>query len=203
VAFEMAAQMRREGGDVAGVVILDSPAPPLAAARSGAQLPMLAWFAEDLGLGPRAVALAAGVAARRAPEPDHEQDVAVISHPLEALQALADELAIHGLALPAPVRELAGVYPVFQAMVRATAVYRPPVTDVPLLVLRAGQGSVSEFAGHPHAADDDWGWQRHACLPLLARRIDATHHTLLQPPAAGRCAQLIEHWINGSEGQIP
>jgi pyochelin synthetase len=181
IAFEMAAQMRTAGRAVDGVVIIDSPAPTQLPAVDRTE--MLAWFAEDLSLEPAGLALH-GAAAGAA---DHTAE----------LQVLAQSLAAAGRQMPATVDQLVPVYRVFDTVVRANRRYRAPVIDVDLLVLRAREGSVSEFALHPHHTDPAWGWPLHTSRRASWKHVAGTHHTVLTPSGAGACADAIEAWIAG------
>ena len=187
IAFELAVQLRRLGREVAGLVILDSPAPAALGGVTAQQL--LPWFVEDLGLGPRAVALAATLAiSGRVPVAPRETFLA---------------LQTQGFELPVSVDDLVTVYGTFETIVRATAAYRAPMLDVNMLVVRAAQGQVSEFARHPHAGEPAWGWQLHCHAGLDCAAVEATHHTLLQPCTAMECAGQIERWAVALEVPRP
>jgi thioesterase domain-containing protein len=185
IAFELAAQLRRAGRDVLGLVVIDSPAPAEVGTADDGQL--FAWFIEDLDLPPAALHHALAWAA--------QAELAGSTH-ASRLDALARALAQTGHALPLETDALVGVYHCFDTVVRATARYRAPTLDVPLLVLRAGRGSVTEFARHPDADEPGWGWHRHTPFELHAHRLDATHQTLLTPDNAAQCAALISRWLS-------
>ncbi len=182
IAFEMAAQLRRIGRHVEGVLIIDSPAtaefPPVSPAQ------MLAWFVEDLNLGPAAVAVAAST------EP--------VDDAVATLQRLAQRLQAQGLALNAEPAQLAPILRTFDAVVRANRAYRAPVIDVDLFMLRADSGCVSEFALHPHADEPAWGWRHHTTGTTRALALAGTHHTLLEPGSAHLCAEVVESWWGGT-----
>ena len=199
IAFDMARQAQALGHRVAGVVIFDSPAPLLHDAPDDRQL--LAWFLEDLALPADLARRAADAAISLAVD----YDPGAASHAQQATTAAPDEaaalgaaqtaLATLGAALPGDPAALAGVFRVFKAVVRANRGYRPEPTALPLLVIRALRGSVSEFERFPDADRADWGWSRFTTAPVALAGIDATHAGLLEPGAAAHCARLIEAWV--------
>jgi amino acid adenylation domain-containing protein len=83
-----------------------------------------------------------------------------------------------GASVPAPVRA------VVDAVVLATRRYRPSPAGLRagISVLRAAQGQVPEFAGHPAAAAADWGWSAFTRGPVQATLLPGDHHTLWSPP---------------------
>ncbi|HEX5686529.1 MAG TPA: amino acid adenylation domain-containing protein [Ideonella sp.] len=176
IAFEMAAQLRRVGRTVERVVLVDTPAPAALPAVSGADL--LAWFVEDLNLGPQAIALTG--------------EVAIEGSHAERLERVSARLRAAGLALTASADELAPIYRTFEAVVLANRAYRAPRIDVELLILRADAGCVSEFALHPCADELDWGWRQHTSGQAHAHSVSGTHHSLLEPPTAVLCADIVE-----------
>ena len=46
-------------------------------------------------------------------------------------------------------------------------------------MLRAAEGRVAEFAGHPFAARPDWGWASLTRGRVTTATVPGTHHTLL------------------------
>ncbi len=183
IAFDLAARLRRAGRAVVGLVIIDSPAPADVGTLDDTQV--LGWFIEDLDLPPAALRCAVAWATRA--------ELAGSTH-ASRLAALEQVLAQNGHALPLAAAELVEVYRCFDGVVRATAGYRAPRLDVPMLVLRAARGSVTEFARHPHADEPGWGWHRHTQADLRTHVLDATHQTLLTPDTAAQCSDLISRW---------
>jgi pyochelin synthetase len=184
IAFEMAAQLQSAGHQVEGIVIMDSPAPHPTGPIGQADL--LSWFVEDIGLSAQTHSLGVSLA--------HDLAKEALTH-LEQLTLLAQRLSPYGAQLPADVEALAEVYQTFETMVRATAAYVAPVVDVPVLVLRATQGQVSEFVDHPHADTMAWGWHLNSRMDVTGTPVPATHLTLLEPGTAPQCATHIEDWI--------
>jgi amino acid adenylation domain-containing protein len=184
IAFEMARQLRRQGRPVGGVAIFDSPAPTL---LDEVEEPELArWFIEDLDPGPAAKQCLAGWT------PVGGDDTAVLAQAAAHLEA-------HGLALGADSGQLAVIYRVFKAIVRANRAYRTTPIDTDLLIVRARDGMVSEFALHPHAATDHWGWAALTSGRVATHAVGATHYTLLQAASAPVLAAALEDWLGGRD----
>jgi thioesterase domain-containing protein len=116
---------------------------------------------------------------------------------LDLLAAVVQSL---GRSLPASPDQLASVYATFSAMVRANRVYQAPRQHVDVLVLRASQGRVSEFAQHPHAQAPCWGWSRLTEGHTEAFDVEGTHQSLLTQPAVAICAQRIQSWMSVKAG---
>jgi thioesterase domain-containing protein len=70
----------------------------------------------------------------------------------------------------------------FSTIVRAGRRYRPPRIHADLLVLRASEGQVTEFADHPAVASPDWGWSRFTHGHVHQAMVPGTHHTLWRAP---------------------
>ena len=74
--------------------------------------------------------------------------------------------------------ELHHVYPVFAWVVNACRSYTPRRVEADILLLRARDGQVSEYAAHPHDTTDDWGWAPLSRGTVATRPVAGTHHTL-------------------------
>ena len=74
--------------------------------------------------------------------------------------------------------ELHHVYPVFAQVVNACRSYTPSVVSADIVLIRARDGRVSEYAAHPHEASDDWGWSSRTRGTVAARTVAGTHHSL-------------------------
>ncbi|MFI2437496.1 amino acid adenylation domain-containing protein [Streptomyces sp. NPDC018693] len=172
IAFEMARLLEARGERVARVVVIDSPAPAEPRELDDARL--LLWFLEDLGIGftpglvpEEAVRGLAGLA-----------DAERLARTLELARAagLPDSAA--------DPSDLAAALAVFRGVVRGCNAYRAGRIDAPLTVLRARDGAVSEFAGHPAADAPDWGWSAYTRGGVLPVPVSGTHYTLLTDPRA-------------------
>ncbi|MFE6165572.1 amino acid adenylation domain-containing protein [Streptomyces sp. NPDC056486] len=172
IAFEAARLLEEQGEAVERVVVLDSPAPSLTRDVDDAQL--LVWFLEDLGIGFKPGHAPLDEVRRL----DGMRDVDRIARALAI--GCANGLPDTGLDAGDLVSPLA----VFRGVVRACNSYRGGVIDAPIDVLRADQGVVSEFAGHPHTAASDWGWSGFSRAGASAMAIPGTHYTLLADPTA-------------------
>jgi thioesterase domain-containing protein len=71
---------------------------------------------------------------------------------------------------------------VFRAVLHACAGYRPPRVNAPILVIRAADGTLAEFAGQPGAAAPDLGWSGLTTAEVSTVTVPGTHHTLLTDP---------------------
>ncbi|QQP99598.1 non-ribosomal peptide synthetase [Lysobacter enzymogenes] len=74
--------------------------------------------------------------------------------------------------------ELHHVYPVFAQIVNACRSYSPPVVAADVALIRARDGRVSEYAGHPDEAAADWGWSARTRGTVATRIVAGTHHSL-------------------------
>nr|WP_057947093.1 non-ribosomal peptide synthetase [Lysobacter enzymogenes] len=74
--------------------------------------------------------------------------------------------------------ELHHVYPVFAQIVNACRSYSPPVVAADVALIRARDGRVSEYAGHPDEAAADWGWSARTRGTVATRVVAGTHHSL-------------------------
>jgi yersiniabactin nonribosomal peptide synthetase len=83
------------------------------------------------------------------------------------------------------------IYAVFASVVRACLGYRAEPIRADLSVLRASEGRVSEFAGHPDAALPDWGWRRLTSGTVHCTQVPGTHYTILDEPNVGALAQQV------------
>lgn len=172
VAFEMAHQLEKLGEPVDQVAIIDAPAP--VAHPTIEEADILLWFLEDLGIGfdPGKV------------RPEQRRKVAsghASEHLANALALACDQGAditrLTGLDLDATLA-------IFRRVVRACGAYHPPTISAPITVVRARDGAVTEFAGHPAGRDPDWGWSSLTTGGTRATVVPGTHHTLLADPVA-------------------
>lgn len=183
IAHEMAAQLRAHGREVAGVILIDCPAPHIHDTVSDDEL--FSWFAGDLDLEP-----AVCTALRKI-------DGADMALRIERAAAC---LRDHGIALGADAAQLAAIYRVFCGIVRAGRQYRADVIDVDLLVIRARQCNVSEFAGHPYQDCLDWGWHLLSSKVVRSAEVSGTHHSLLGAAAVSAVIAIIENWLTRHSG---
>ncbi len=185
IAFEMAAQLQDIGRQVAGVVLVDCPAPVVSHPDID-DLTLLAWFLEDL-------ALDLPVATLLAPLELSELD------DVQQLQAVAQQLRELNHTAMDTLSALLPVYRVFKGIVRGSRDYRPAAIDADLLLLRARDGVVSEFATHSHTAAVDWGWSNLTRGRITAHYRAGTHHTLLLPPHLDQVADTIAKWLHSRD----
>lgn len=169
IAYELAAQLERRGAPVRGLLVLDAPAP--LQRRQVPELTVLHWFLEDLDLGVDPEALADAVRERLPAVPEPER--------LGAALRIAAELDPAGARFDRD--SLASTYAVFRRVVAACHAYRPGQISADIAVVRAEDGRVTEFAGHPHGDRPDWGWSTLTGGRTVTGTAPGTHHTLLTP----------------------
>lgn len=174
IAFEMAAQLEREGEVVDRVIMFDSPAP--LDHRLISESEMLCGYFEDLNLG-----LPLSMIRRQESAPGTIKDKFN-----RILQWLRDE---RGISLEA--QPLYAMYRVFKNIVDVIREYRPTRIQAEILVLRARDGEVMEFSGHPYAGKADWGWALLTAGKVYCERLRGTHHTLLRQPNVEAVARVM------------
>ncbi|TXS39651.1 non-ribosomal peptide synthetase [Streptomyces sp. t39] len=185
IAAEVVRLLEERGESVERLVVVDSPA-PLPGVRAAEdpvdETRMLLWFLEDLDIGFDARTPGAGTLTGPAGAPVAER-----------LGTALDALRERGLATPGTDRgELADTFAVFRAVVDACNRFAASPVAADVTVLRATDGQVSEFAGHPHADDPDWGWSALTTGAVDTRRVPGTHHTLLSGPSADIVADALD-----------
>jgi len=173
IAFEMAAQLEQMGESVDQVVMLDGPTP--FQAQEVDDETFLHWFLEDLALD-LPLSLLKGVVWTGLTE-------------AEQLSKALDLLATTELSLDAS--QLLPIFRVFKAVVLAGGHYQPPTITADILVLRAAEGLVSEFAKHPYRNREDWGWGLFSTGSVRSQLVAGSHHTLLIDPWVNRVADEI------------
>ncbi len=184
IAFEMAVQLRRRGRTVAGVVMIDCPAP-----LPGDPVPdrtLLGWFLEDLALDLPVAQLTASVNAEGM---DARRQLEQVDQSLQA----------SGRALALDLDQLTAIYRVFLGTVRGSRRYAGTPVDVDVLLVRARDGVVSEFAEHPQSAHPDWGWRAFTTANVDAEFFAGTHYTLLSEASVAGVAKAIDGWLRSRE----
>ncbi|MGE7828260.1 amino acid adenylation domain-containing protein [Paenibacillus sp. NPDC093718] len=174
IAYEMAVQLQEQGRQVEGVIIVDSPAPLVHDPIEEAEL--FQWFLGDLNL----------------PEAVYEQ-VAAIEWTGDAPMARVAAWTKEAVGLDA--EQLETIYGVFCGIVQGSRSYHAASTPVDMLVLRARDGEVSEFAAHPYREAADWGWKRVTAGHVDGKFLSGTHYTLLASDAVGMIAEEVEQWL--------
>ncbi len=183
IAFEMALQLRRRGRMVAGVAMLDCPAPLAGPAVDDRVL--LGWFLEDLALDLPVAQLLASVE--------------VAGGARQQLEQVAAVLVQSGRPLALDLEQISAIYQVFTGIVRGSRRYAGAHSDVDLLLIRARDGAVSEFAAHPHGQRTDWGWRDFSSANVDTESFTGTHYTLLSESSLPGVAKAIEGWLLSRE----
>jgi thioesterase domain-containing protein len=176
----MARQLEAAGLHVRQVLVLDTPAPE-PEAGSVDELGLLLWFLEDLDVGFHA-----------------ERDGPSLKLALSALPS--EERLPRALDLTPAARAAAGdlapVFAVFRSVVTACRGYRPRPIAADIVLLRAAEGCVSEFTGHPAGARPDWGWAELTRGRARAMTVPGSHHTLLAEPQVGAVATALRSLLH-------
>ncbi|MGW4116789.1 non-ribosomal peptide synthetase, partial [Actinosynnema sp. NPDC004786] len=167
IAAHVAHKLELEGERVSRLFVFDSPAP--APAPEVDPVSMLLWFLEDLDLGFRADDATA----------DERAELSAVAGPDRLSAGLALLERRTGRAVAVDEAHLRHTYAVFTGVVRACRRHKPTVIGADVLVVRAADGVVSEFADHPHAADADWGWRTLTTGSATGVVLPGTHYTLL------------------------
>ncbi|SEP53568.1 non-ribosomal peptide synthetase [Amycolatopsis saalfeldensis] len=178
IAVELAHRLEQRGELVERLVVIDSPAP--LASRSIDDMQTVLWFLEDLDVGFDPGLLTDA----------RKRDLATLGDDDRLARVL--DLA-RGSGFPDVEHTgLAETFAVFRGVVRACNRYRAPRINADVLVLRAQDGRVGEFADHPYADSPDWGWGSVSTGTVTAIAVPGTHHTLLSDPGVAGVAATIE-----------
>lgn len=162
IAFEMAAQLERQGEVVECLLMLDGPAPVAHSDLNDNKL--LHWFLEDLALDLPLDALS-------------ETDLSLFPEDQQLSHAIECVAADHNVLLE--VDQLLPILRVFKNVVKAGSAYQPPQIKTPLMVVRVEDNVVSEFSTHPHCERTDWGWGLFSSGHVHTVTVPGTHHNFL------------------------
>lgn len=173
IAFEMARQLEHAGAQVDRVFVFDAPAPLVHMPID--EVAMLRGFLEDLDLG--------------LPLPPIHAETLVGEGEARFARVLAQFES--GPAILSQPRQLYEFYRVFQRVVDAVRAYRPQPIRAEIVLARAADGVIAEFAGHPYTDRPDWGWALLTSGPVYAERLRGTHHTLLQRSHVDAVARVV------------
>jgi amino acid adenylation domain-containing protein len=184
IAFELARRLELRGETVSELVVIDAPAPVDPRALDETQV--LLWFLEDLGIGLDLGRVEAGTMLELAAAPEADR--------LATALRLASEQAADGgndRANAGTAADLAATLAVFRGVVQACNEYRGGRIAAPITVVRARDGRVEEFSGHPCAEAIDWGWPALTTGRVTGTVVAGTHHTLLTDQHVAAVADLI------------
>lgn len=186
IAFEMARQLELRREEVDCLIVVDSPAPTVHTPI--ADVEMLRGFFEDLDLGLPVDKADAEALAGCEGEAQFER----------ALSLFPSKPAIFSQP-----KQLYQFYRVFKRIVDSVRAYRPRTIRAEIIVLRAMEGTVTEFAGHPYADRPDWGWARLTAGSVHCEALRGTHHTLLKQPNVDAVAAALNELKLLSERALP
>lgn len=162
IAFEIVTQLLSAGDKVHPLLIIDCPSPHEHHAVT--DLELLQWFMEDLDLN----------------LPTKQLETLELSglSTQKQLSLAVDLLNSHtGENLDA--KSLWPIFNVFSHIVLGGRNYYPESIQTDIVLCRAADHEVSEFAHHPYKTNDDWGWSLLTHGAVYSRRLPGTHYTLL------------------------
>jgi amino acid adenylation domain-containing protein/non-ribosomal peptide synthase protein (TIGR01720 family) len=174
VAFEMARELRRQGQEVALLVLLDSFAPAGTPMPEGDDALLFAGFAADL-------ARSAGQEARLTPESFEGLSAE------ERLRALwAHALEARWLRAGTGLEEVRTLLDVVRANLQAVSRYSPGPYEGRVVLLRAGDARRGEEREATH------GWDGLVPSGLTVEDVPGDHHGVLRPPHVDTLAEQLE-----------
>ncbi|HYO74527.1 MAG TPA: thioesterase domain-containing protein, partial [Archangium sp.] len=182
LAYEMAKELRRQGQEVALLVLLDSFAPTGRPTPEPDPATLLAGFAADL-------ARSAGRELSLTPE-----SLTGLS-PEKQLHTLWTHVREAGLLPPGTgLEELQVLMEVARANLRAVAGYSPEPYEGRMLLLRARD------ARRGAGVDATHGWGRLAASVLTVEDLPGDHHGILRAPHVHELAERLTRWLAEVEG---
>jgi amino acid adenylation domain-containing protein len=155
VAYEMARQLRARGEEIALLAMIDTPIP---AAEPESDLDRLAGFALDLGLPLERLGISREELAAR----DREQLLSDLLKWGRTSQVLAPDLE---------EPHLRRLYAVYEANLRAVALYQPRLYDGLIAFFKAAESSGTHL-----------GWERFAAGGVEVRDVPGGHYSLVREP---------------------
>ena len=183
IAAHVAHKLELSGDRVSRLFVFDSPVPVPSSEVD--PVSMLLWFLEDLDMG------------FRAEDATADERAALLAVAEEGRLGAGLELIERrtGRAVAVDEAHLQHTYAVFTGVVNACHRHQPTVIGADVLVVRATDGAVSEFADHPHAADADWGWRTLTTGTAAGIRLSGTHYTLLADENVTRVAAVVRVYL--------
>ncbi len=184
VAFEVAAQLEEQGHLVEQLIMLDAPSPMQHEKIS--TLDMLKGFFEDLGLNLPIQEIDRCFNPQDALEVNFTTIVALFNQSLKA----------SGTNATLDAEQLFSIYKIFDIQVCAIRNYTPKPIKANITVIRALEGTVTEFAGHPRNSSPDWGWSEFTTGSVFSHSVPGSHHTFLRSPNVIHVAKILNNLIN-------
>ncbi|MES2674929.1 MAG: amino acid adenylation domain-containing protein [Pseudomonadota bacterium] len=185
IAFELASQLEEQGHTVAQLIMLDSPAPMQH--KKIDEIDMLKGFFEDLGLNLPVQKI----------ENCYSNADNITKNFIAIVTIFNEHIAEHS-SLSTPITnttldatQLLPIYQVFNANVTAIRNYFPKPIKADIVVIRALEGIVTEFADHPCATAPDWGWSELTTGSVFSHSVPGSHHTFLRTPNVIHVAKLL------------
>ncbi|MBX2807457.1 MAG: amino acid adenylation domain-containing protein [Cellvibrionaceae bacterium] len=185
IAYAVAVKLQALGRRVAGIVMIDSPAPLCHDKPTDDEL--FRWFVADLGLPAPVLAAVERQSYRNSCRTmTASAAIATLCQILkEQQQPLADQAA-----------QLAIIFAVFKGVVTASRAYLASPLNVDIKLFKATQGTVDEFISHPYSDVAHWGWGELSTAKVDAEFIEGSHYTLLQSPQVFAIGNAIEQWLD-------
>jgi thioesterase domain-containing protein len=194
IAFELAAQLEEQGHTVAQLIMLDSPAPMQH--KKIDEIDMLKGFFEDLGLNLPIQKIEGCYSANNDIVTNFTAITATFNDHIADRQSLGALITTTATTVTLDAAQLLPIYQVFNANVTAIRHYFPKKIKTDITVIRALDGSVTEFADHPHATAPDWGWSELTIGSVFSHSVPGSHHTFLREPNVMHVAKV----LNGDAG---
>jgi len=164
------------GETVDQVILFDCPSPVMHDRID--EIDMLRGFFEDLNLGLALDAIDSTILQTQSEQERFANIVAIFNKSTQ---------------LSLDFKPLYEFYRVFKHVVNAVRAYSPGAATVSadLVVIRARDGQVTEFAGHPFSDSENWGWDSFTSGATHCIDLSGTHHTLLKHPHVGAVAEFL------------
>jgi thioesterase domain-containing protein len=194
VAFELAQQLRRQGQEVARLVLMDVPARYLDNAAESAKADDTTWLVKLAGVVNESTGADLGVT----------EDVLRQMDADGQLQFFNERMQAVGFLPPgADVAKMRGLLRVFAA--NSTARYTPhDVQPVPIVLFRAGEFhhdydfSPADDPGRS-IAQSTLGWNRYASGAVAVHVVPGNHITMMSEPNVAQLAQKITSCLKQME----
>jgi amino acid adenylation domain-containing protein len=186
VAFEMARQLKREGQQIAGLVLFDSWAPPLSQQQSDSADLLVRFIRDTAGIVGKGMSL--DIDSLRSLD-WHEQMKCILNQAIR-LGILAPDMELS---------RLEDLFYVFQRNARAFQTYSPPRLnlDSRVVLFRAVEGKDESLDGRA------LGWDRLIVDSLDVRDIAGDHYSMLTGSGVRTLAQQVKAYLNEVEGLQP
>ena len=192
IAFEMAAQLRRQGDAVPLVIVFDMRAPGgepevAAAAATPAHGTLLTLARKIEILTGQSLDVAEGeLASLTAP-----QQMALVAARLQSRGLIAADV---------DASSLGNLLAVYESNLRSIQAYRPPPAAVPILLIRGSSVFPDLVREHPDVyADPALGWRSLTHDRVIIREVPGNHMSMIRTPNASALAEVVDGCLSEIE----